>query len=98
MTTKPFFMRNLAIIAAASALLFASCGGSDKNDNRRSGNAEAKGGRVYGGCVRIAESEAYQSLYPISIVDATSSLVATQINEGLVKFNTATLKRSEEHT
>ena len=92
MRTKPFFMRNLAIIATASVFLLASCGGSDKNDNRRNGNSEAKGGRVYGGCVRIAESESYQSLYPISIVDATSSLLATQINEGLVKFNTATLK------
>jgi len=89
--TKPFHMRNLAILATASALVLAACGGGDKNDSKR-GHAEAKGGRVYGGYVRISESEPYQSLYPISIVDATSSLLATQIYEGLVKFNTATLK------
>lgn len=85
-------MRNLAILAIASSLLLASCGGGGKNDGRRDRNLEAKGGRAYGGCVRIAESEPYQSLYPISIVDATSSLIATQIHEGLVKFNSATLK------
>lgn len=85
-------MRNLAIFIASSALVLASCGGGENNDKRRNGNAEAKGGRVYGGCVRLAESETYQSLYPISIVDATSSLIASQIHEGLVKFNTATLK------
>lgn len=84
-------MRNLAVFALASALVLASCGG-DKNDGRRDRNTEAKGGRVYGGYVRIAESEPYQSLYPISIVDATSSMLATQIHEGLVKFNSASLK------
>lgn len=89
--TKLFHMRNLVIWIAASALVLASCGGGEKNDSRRE-RAEAKGGRAYGGCVRIAESEPYQSLYPISIVDATSSLLATQIYDGLVKFNQATLK------
>lgn len=92
MRTKPFFMRNLAILTAASALILASCGGGGQGDNRRNGNMEAKGGRVYGGCVRIAESEPIQSLYPISIVDATSGMVASQVHEGLVKFNAATLK------
>lgn len=90
--TKPFLMRNLAIFVAASALVLASCGGGENGSNHRNGNTEAKGGRVYGGCVRIAESEAYQSLYPISIVDATSAMLASQVHEGLVKFNTATLK------
>ena len=85
-------MRKLAIFLVASSLFMASCGGGDNGGNRQNRTDEAKGGRVYGGCVRIAESEPYQSLYPISIVDATSSLLATQIHEGLVKFNTATLK------
>ena len=85
-------MRNLAIVAALSTLILASCGGGDKNSNQQNGETEAKGGRVYGGCVRIAESESYQTLYPISIVDVTSSLVATQIYDGLVKLNSASLK------
>jgi peptide/nickel transport system substrate-binding protein len=85
-------MRNLALAVCASILLI-SCGGGDKDTTRPgNGNAEAKGGRVYGGCVRISESETYQSLYPISIVDVTSSLIATQIHDGLVKLNSATLK------
>jgi len=92
MRTKPFFMRNLAIITAAASMLLASCGGGDNNGDRRNGHAEAKGGRVYGGCVRIAESEPYQSLYPMSIVVATSSMLTTKINEGLVTFNISQLK------
>ncbi len=90
--TKPFFMRNFAKVVAISSVILVSCGGDNKNNNTQNGRAEAKGGRVYGGCVRLAESEPYQSLYPISIVDATSSLVATQIHDGLVKLNSSTLK------
>lgn len=86
-------MRNFLLLTALSSLLLISCGGDkNSNNNRQAQNAEAKGGRVYGGCIRIAESEIWQSLYPISIVDATSSLIATQIHDGLVKFSTATLK------
>ncbi|HWY37268.1 MAG TPA: peptide ABC transporter substrate-binding protein [Bacteroidia bacterium] len=85
-------MRNFILLAAISSLILISCGGEKNNNNRQAQNAEAKGGRVYGGCIRIAESETWQSLSPISIVDATSSLIATQIHDGLVKFNTATLK------
>ncbi len=84
-------MRNLALFFAASVFALASCGGGGKDDGKR-GHGDAKGGRIYGGCVRIAESEPYQSLYPVSIVDATSAMLAAQIHEGLVKFNTATLK------
>lgn len=91
MRTKPFLMRNFTLLAALS-LILVSCGGEKNNTNRQTQNAEAKGGRVYGGCVRIAESEIWQSLAPVSIVDATSSLIATQIHDGLVKFNSATLK------
>ncbi len=90
--TKPFLMWNLAMFFAASALVLSSCGGGDNTDKRRNGTGEAKGGRIYGGCVRVSESEPYQSLFPISIVDATSAMLAVQIHEGLVKFNTATLK------
>jgi oligopeptide transport system substrate-binding protein len=85
-------MRNFILLAALSCLILVSCGGEKNNNSRQAQNADAKGGRIYGGCIRIAESEPWQSLSPISIVDATSSLIATQIHEGLVKFNSATLK------
>jgi oligopeptide transport system substrate-binding protein len=92
MRTKPFFMKNFILLTALTSLMLVSCGGEKNASNKRAQNADAKGGRIYGGCIRIAESEQWQSLSPISIVDATSSLVATQIHEGLVKFNSATLK------
>ena len=85
-------MRNLATVVAISSVILVSCGSGGKNNNAQNGHDEAKGGRFYGGCIRLAESEPYQSLYPISIVDATSSLVATQIHDGLVKLSSATLK------
>src|ERR1700751_2394134 len=92
MRIKPFFMRNFILLTALSSLILVSCGGEKDNTNRQAQNAEAKGGRVYGGCIRIAESEPWQSLSPVSIVDVTSSLIATQIHDGLVKFHSATLK------
>lgn len=51
----------------------------------------AKGNRVYGGTLRVNETEMYQTLYPYRITDAVSAFVATQIYEGLVKFNTRDL-------
>jgi peptide/nickel transport system substrate-binding protein len=51
----------------------------------------AKGGRVYGGVVRINETEIYSTLFPIAITDIGSSHIASQIFEGLVKFNSSDL-------
>lgn len=59
--------------------MFNSCVNSDKRI--------AKGDRTYGGALRINENEAYQTLYPSQITDIGSMHVASQIFEGLVKFN-----------
>ena len=85
-------MFKFGCFALVGTILLISCHSSGSSERRRDGNTEAKGGRVYGGCLRIAESESYQSLFPSSIVDATSSLIASQIHEGLVKLNTLNLR------
>ncbi|MEO5643786.1 MAG: peptide ABC transporter substrate-binding protein [Bacteroidia bacterium] len=50
------------------------------------------GGRVYGGTLRFNETDKFQTLFPILITDAISSHVASQIYEGLVKFDPRTLR------
>lgn len=85
-------MNRTTILAIFSLLIVASCGGDKNKTNNSSEKVEAKGGKVYGGCLRVSETESYQTLNPSSIVDVVSDFISTQINSGLVKFNTANLK------
>ena len=85
-------MKKTTILTIFSLLILASCGGGKNKNQNQSETAEAKGGRVYGGCLRISELETYESLNPSSIVDVMSGFVATQIYDGLVRLNNATLK------
>lgn len=67
---------------------------SCNNDSIQGNSGEkrtAKGNRVYGGTLKVNETEMYQTLYPYRITDAVSAFVAQQIYEGLVKFNTRDL-------
>jgi peptide/nickel transport system substrate-binding protein len=67
----------------------ASCGNdTDKTNTPK----EGKGGRVYGGTLKFNETDKFQTLFPTLITDAISSHIATQIYEGLVKFDPRTLK------
>jgi oligopeptide transport system substrate-binding protein len=84
-------MKRTTIVAIFSSLILASCGGGKGNKNQAE-LAEAKGGRVYGGCLRVAETENVQSLNPSSIVDVTSNFIGTQIYDGLTRLNNASLK------
>ena len=85
-------MKKITILSIFAVFALASCGG-DKNKNKDAvSTAEAKGGRIYGGCLRMSETESYQSLNPSSIIDVTSNFIATQIYDGLVRLNNATLK------
>ncbi len=79
------------IIVAVSLLMVVSCG---KNSESGSENefTEAKGGKYYGGILRINESEYIKNLFPHNITDAYSYRVASQIYEGLFKFDDKTLK------
>ncbi|HTA63582.1 MAG TPA: peptide ABC transporter substrate-binding protein, partial [Bacteroidia bacterium] len=84
-------MKRTTILAIFSSLILASCGGGKSGQNNPE-SAEAKGGRVYGGCLRVAETENIQSLSPSSIVDVTSNFIGTQIYDGLTRLNNASLK------
>ncbi len=66
------------------ALLYTSCSNSGRGGSE---TKTAKGDRVYGGVLRINETEQYQTLYPAAITDIVSYHLANQIYEGLVKFN-----------
>lgn len=52
---------------------------------------EAKGGKMYGGCLNYSENDVYSSLYPLEATDVFSSNLVAQIYEGLVKFNSKNL-------
>lgn len=71
------------------ALFLGSC---DNNPSSGNTHKEGKGGRVYGGTLRFNETDKFQTLYPTLITDAISSHVASQIYEGLVKFDPKTMR------
>jgi peptide/nickel transport system substrate-binding protein len=71
------------------ALLMAACGNETGGNETKK---EGKGGRVYGGTLRFNETDKFQTLFPTLITDAISSHVASQIYEGLVKFDPRTLQ------
>lgn len=78
--------KSLSIIVAL-AVFYSSCSNSTSTDSPK----EAKGGKVYGGTLRINETELIQTLFPSAITDITSAHIANQVYEGLVKFNSKDL-------
>ncbi|MBS1646362.1 MAG: peptide ABC transporter substrate-binding protein [Bacteroidetes bacterium] len=87
-------MKKISLATLFSALILSSCGGDKKQSNNTESttHAEAKGGRVYGGCLRVAEGETYSGLNPASIIDVSSAFIATQLYDGLVRLNNRTLQ------
>jgi len=61
--------------------------GRGNPESEESGLQNAAGGRNYGGIFRINESEYIKNLFPPNITDAYSYRVASQVYEGLFKFN-----------
>ena len=81
----------IVIFSVVGCLSF-SCG-KDKNAENLNGRLRpAEGGKFYGGVFRINESEYIKNLFPHNITDAYSYRVASQIYEGLFKFNPETLE------
>lgn len=68
-----------------------SCGGNNNSKESKGGLVQAEGDRFYGGVFRINESEYIKNLFPHNITDAYSYRVASQVYEGLFKFNPETL-------
>lgn len=66
------------------ALIASSCGDSGNSNGEY---RKAEGGVYYGGVFRMNEVEDFSSLYPISVNDATSHRIASQVFEGLVKLS-----------
>jgi len=71
--------------------LFTACG-SEKTNKGEGALRSAQGGKFYGGIFRINESEYIKNLFPHNITDAYSYRVASQIYEGLFKFDPQTLE------
>ncbi len=72
-----------------------SCGG-DSNSRKTDGTLKkVAGDRFMGGVFRINESEYIKNLFPHNITDAYSYRVASQIYEGLFKFDPESLEVSK---
>jgi peptide/nickel transport system substrate-binding protein len=61
-------------------------------DEEKGGLVPAKGDRYYGGVFTTNETEYIKTLFPHSVQDVYSYRVASQIYEGLYKFDPVTLK------
>ncbi len=79
-------MRTTAFICLL-AILIHSCS-VDNNANKQ---LQAKGSAIYGGCLRLSQSDNFQTLYPYEIVERNSNFIANHIFDGLVKLNTLSL-------
>jgi peptide/nickel transport system substrate-binding protein len=83
---------NLLLVSAIVATMatLSGCKKSNKDDGDNN-LRKAKGGRFYGGVFKINESEFIKTLFPHNIVDVISTRVASQIYEGLFKFDPSDL-------
>ncbi len=79
-------MKKLVLLSVAAASLFLASCNSDKKDSK-SGNTEGKGGVYTGGILRLNEVENLKSLIPMAINDVPSHHIASQVYEGLVKYD-----------
>jgi peptide/nickel transport system substrate-binding protein len=78
-------MKKIIFLLIGATVILSSCGGdktyTDKNTKI------AKGGVKYGGVFKMNESEDFKSLYPLNVTMAIENRMASQVYEGLVKFN-----------
>jgi oligopeptide transport system substrate-binding protein len=82
--------RKIVSIFILSAIISACGGGRKPNEGIQM--REAKCGKVYGGIFKINEVEDFKNLFPLSINDATSFRIASQMYQGLLKFDQKTLE------
>jgi oligopeptide transport system substrate-binding protein len=79
----------IALLSANIALF--SCGTGNDSQTTESTQVPGKDGKFYGGVFKVNESDYIKNLFPHNITDAISYRVATQVYEGLLKFNPADL-------
>jgi oligopeptide transport system substrate-binding protein len=86
-------MNKLLIVSAVSILVLSSCTSCQNNSNDTKNQGSKLSGDVYtGGILRTNEVEAFKSLMPIAINEVNSWHIASQVYEGLVKFDQNTLQ------
>jgi oligopeptide transport system substrate-binding protein len=95
-------MKKILISVLSVAFLVTACGPSQDGNTDPNALVEAKGGKYYGGTFIVNESDYIKNLFPHNIVDAISYRVASQIYEGLMKFDQKDLSLkygiAESHT
>jgi peptide/nickel transport system substrate-binding protein len=78
-------MRKILFTILTTTLIMSSCGGDKTGTDKKA--QTAKGDVKYGGVFKMNESEDFKSFYPLNITFAIENRIASQIYEGLVKFN-----------
>ncbi|MBW8051677.1 MAG: ABC transporter substrate-binding protein [Cytophagales bacterium] len=95
------FIKFLVALFLGSSIFY-SCGTQENELGGSNAPKEGKGGRYIGGVFRCNETEFFRNLFPHSIVDAVSHRIASQIYEGLLKFDQSDLSLknclAEEYT
>ena len=85
-------MKNILLYCSAFVLLFSQSCSGPKDSNDETQIIKALGDRNYGGIFRLNESEYIKNLFPHNITDAYSYRVASQVYEGLFKFDDESLQ------
>lgn len=80
----------IKIIRVVILLSIFGCG-SHQREPIENVKAAENGDVYYGGVFHLNEVEAFRNLYPLSITEVTSSRIANQIYEGLIKFDPSDL-------
>lgn len=79
-------MKKIAQFIVLSFLII-GCGGEGDHKDQKDAQPKQQEGPEAGGRVNISESVKFQSLHPHTIVDLPTAHIATQIFEGLLKYN-----------
>ncbi|WP_044238223.1 ABC transporter substrate-binding protein [Flexithrix dorotheae] len=80
-------MKQILFILSILSIGIYSCQTNNAPENNIYNLTKTKGDKYYGGVFRLNESEYIKNLFPLSIIDVYSYRVASQIYEGLFKFN-----------
>lgn len=79
-------MKKLCTLSALFlTVILSSC--ADKTTEQRTPASQAKGGIKFGGILRVNEIDHFKSLMPIAISEQNAYHIASQVYEGLVKYN-----------